>query len=183
MHALLDELGLPAYPKTTGNRGLHVYVRLERRWDSYDVRPPRSPWPASSSAAGPTCSPSAWWKEERGERIFVDYNQNAPHKTVFGAWSRAAPRRWPGLDAARGGTSSTTSTPTTSRRRSSPAASPSDGDPWAGMDDAAPVASSRCSSWYDRDLARRAAWTRRGRPSTRRCRTSRPASRPAGRSP
>ena len=42
---------------------------------------------------------AAWWKEERGRRIFVDYNQNAPHKTVFGALVRARPRRRPGVDA------------------------------------------------------------------------------------
>ena len=55
---------------------------------------------------------AAWWKEERGERIFVDYNQNAPHKTVFGAWSVRAPHGRAGLDADRAGRSSTTSTPT-----------------------------------------------------------------------
>ncbi len=47
----------------------------------------RSPWPASSSAATRTSITAAWWKEERGDRVFVDFNQNAPHKTVFGAWS------------------------------------------------------------------------------------------------
>ena len=46
---------------------------------------------------------AAWWKEERGERIFVDYNQNAPHKTVFGAWSVRARARRAGVDAGRMG--------------------------------------------------------------------------------
>jgi DNA ligase D len=92
LRRLLDELGIAGYPKTTGNRGLHVYVRLEPRWDSYQVR-------AAAVAAGrelerraPQLITAAWWKEERGRRVFLDYNQNAPHKTVFGAWSvRARP--------------------------------------------------------------------------------------------
>jgi DNA primase len=92
LQQLLSELGITGYPKTTGNRGLHVYVRLQPRWDSYQVR-------AGAVAVGrelerrrPDLITAAWWKEERGERVFVDYNQNAPHKTVFGAWSvRARP--------------------------------------------------------------------------------------------
>ena len=102
VHALLDEVGVTGYPKTTGNRGLHVYVRLEPRWDSYQVR-----WAAVAIARElerrhPDIVTAAWWKEERGERVFLDYNQNAPHKTVFGAWSARArvggqvstPLRW-----------------------------------------------------------------------------------------
>ena len=111
--ALLDELGIVGYPKTTGNRGLHVYVRLEPRWDSYaGAARPRSPSARELERRRPDLITAAWWKEERGERIFVDFNQNAPHKTVFGAWSRARPPGRAGLDAARAGTSSTTSTPT-----------------------------------------------------------------------
>jgi DNA ligase D len=84
---LLDELGLLAFPKTTGNRGLHVYVRLEPRWDSYAVRSAAVAVARELERRHPELITAAWWKEERGERIFVDYNQNAPHKTVFGAWS------------------------------------------------------------------------------------------------
>ena len=102
--------------------------------------PPRSPSPASSSAAGPTSLTAAWWKEERGERIFVDYNQNAPHKTVFGAWSVRArmgaqvstPLRWDELDDV---------DPDELTIADRPAAgSPRDGDPWAAIDDDAAVA-------------------------------------------
>ena len=100
--ALLDELGIVGYPKTTGNRGLHVYVRLEPRWDSYAVRSAAVAVARELERRSPEVLTAAWWKEERGERIFVDYNQNAPHKTVFGAWcARArpggqvsAPLRW-----------------------------------------------------------------------------------------
>jgi len=92
LRRLLDELGIAGYPKTTGNRGLHVYVRLEPRWDSYQVRSAAVAAARELERRRPELITSAWWKEERGRRVFVDYNQNAPHKTVFGAWSvRARP--------------------------------------------------------------------------------------------
>jgi DNA ligase D len=92
LRGLLDELGIIGYPKTTGNRGLHVYVRLEPRWDSYAVRAAAVAVARELERRRPKLITAAWWKEERGRRVFVDYNQNAPHKTVFGAWSvRARP--------------------------------------------------------------------------------------------
>jgi DNA ligase D len=87
LKALLDEKGITGYPKTTGNRGLHVYVRLEPRWDSYQVRSAAVAVARELARRRPDVLTDAWWKEERGERVFVDFNQNAPHKTVFGAWS------------------------------------------------------------------------------------------------
>lgn len=83
---LLDELGLAGYPKTTGSRGLHVYVRLEERWDSYEVRAAAVALARELERRYPDEITANWWKEERGQRVFVDFNQNAPHKTVFGAW-------------------------------------------------------------------------------------------------
>ncbi|SFP01088.1 DNA ligase D [Amycolatopsis arida] len=83
---LLDELGIAAYVKTTGSRGLHVYVRLEPRWDSYQVRAAAVALARLLERRHPDLITAAWWKEERGARVFVDYNQNAPHRTVFGAW-------------------------------------------------------------------------------------------------
>jgi DNA ligase D len=102
LKALLDELGVIGHPKTTGNRGLHVYVRLIPRWDSYAVRAAAVALARELERRSPDVVTAAWWKEERGERIFLDYNQNAPHKTVFGAWSArsraggqvSAPLRW-----------------------------------------------------------------------------------------
>ena len=92
LHALFAELGITGYPKTTGNRGLHVYVRLQPRWDSYQVRAAAVAVARELERRLPDLLTAAWWKEERGQRVFVDYNQNAPHKTVFGAWSvRARP--------------------------------------------------------------------------------------------
>jgi DNA ligase D len=92
LQTLLAELGIAGYPKTTGNRGLHVYVRLQPRWDSYQVRSAAVAAARELERRRPDLITAAWWKEERGQRVFVDYNQNAPHKTVFGAWSvRARP--------------------------------------------------------------------------------------------
>lgn len=85
--ALFDELGMAAFVKTTGSRGLHIYVRLEARWDSYDVRAAAVAFARELERRHPETVTAAWWKEERGERVFIDFNQNAPHKTVFGAWS------------------------------------------------------------------------------------------------
>jgi len=107
LRAFLDELAIVGYPKTTGNRGLHVYVRLEPRWDSYQVRSAGVAAARELERRRPDLITAAWWKEERGRRVFVDFNQNAPHKTVFGAWSvRArpgaqvsAPLRWDELDS------------------------------------------------------------------------------------
>jgi DNA ligase D-like protein (predicted polymerase) len=103
---LLDELNIQGHPKTTGNRGLHVYVRLEPQWNSYDVRHAAVAAARELERRRPDILTAAWWKEERGKRIFVDYNQNAPHKTVFGAWSVRArkgaqvstPLSWDELD-------------------------------------------------------------------------------------
>ena len=107
------------YPKTTGNRGLHVYVRLEPRWDSYQVRFAAVAVARELERRRPDLITAQWWKEDRGERIFVDFNQNAPHKTVFGAW---CVRARPGAQVSTplGGTSSTRSTRTSSRSRRCP---------------------------------------------------------------
>jgi DNA ligase D len=85
--AFLDELGLVGHLKTTGRNGLHIYVRLLPEWDSYEVRSAAVAFAREMERRHPEKVTAAWWKEERGQRVFVDYNQNAPHKTVFGAWS------------------------------------------------------------------------------------------------
>ena len=75
-----------AIPKTTGNNGLHVYLRLQPRWDSVQVRAAAVALARELERRFPDLITANWWKEERGSRVFVDFNQNAPHKTVFGAW-------------------------------------------------------------------------------------------------
>jgi DNA ligase D len=92
LQALLGELGVAGLPKTTGNRGIHVFVRLEPRWTSIEVRAAAVAVARELERRRPELITAAWWKEERGARVFVDFNQNAPHKTIFGAWSvRARP--------------------------------------------------------------------------------------------
>jgi DNA ligase D len=92
VRALLEGDGVVGMPKTTGNRGIHVYVRLAPRWTSYEVRAAAVAVARELERRRPDLVTAAWWKEERGRRVFVDFNQNAPHKTVFGAWSvRARP--------------------------------------------------------------------------------------------
>ena len=98
---LLSEVGLTGLPKTTGNRGIHVYVRLQARWTSIEVRAAAVAVARELERRRPDLITAAWWKEERGTRVFVDFNQNAPHKTVFGAWSVRARPGGPGLDAFR----------------------------------------------------------------------------------
>ena len=83
---LLVELGLQGHPKTTGSNGLHIYLRLEPRWDSFAVRAAAVALARELERRHPEQITANWWKEERGSRVFVDFNQNAPHKTVFGAW-------------------------------------------------------------------------------------------------
>jgi len=86
VRALFEEIGVLAMPKTTGNRGIHVYVRLQPRWTSYEVRAGAVGVARELERRRPDLITAAWWKEERGTRVFVDFNQNAPHKTIFGAW-------------------------------------------------------------------------------------------------
>jgi DNA ligase D len=88
---LLEELGLQGFPKTSGNRGIHVYVRIEPRWEFVDVRHAAIAFgrELERRTAGVT---TKWWKEERGNNIFVDYNQNARDRTIASAYSlRAKP--------------------------------------------------------------------------------------------
>ena len=83
---LLEELGLVGFPKTSGNRGVHIYVRIEPRWDFVDVRHAAIGFgrELEKRDAGVT---TKWWKEERGERIFVDFNQNCRDRTIASAYS------------------------------------------------------------------------------------------------
>ena len=99
---VLDEYGIECHPKTSGSKGLHIWIRLLPNWDSYDVRRACVALAREMERREPDLLTAKWWKEERGERILLDYNQNAPHKTVFGPWSVrsrvgaqvACPIRW-----------------------------------------------------------------------------------------
>jgi DNA ligase D len=85
--ALLDELGYAGFPKTSGGRGIHIYVRIEPRWTFTDVRHAAIAFGRELERRLPGEVTTKWWKEERGERIFVDYNQNARDRTIASAYS------------------------------------------------------------------------------------------------
>ncbi len=85
--ALLGELGYAAFPKTSGGRGVHIYVRIEPRWTFTDVRHAAIAFGRELERRLPGEVTTSWWKEERGERIFVDYNQNARDRTIASAYS------------------------------------------------------------------------------------------------
>ncbi len=86
-HELLSELGLRGFPKTSGGRGIHIYVRTQRRWDFIDMRHAAIAFGRELERRAPHLVTTKWWKEERGERIFVDYNQNARDRTIASAYS------------------------------------------------------------------------------------------------
>ncbi|MGZ4533269.1 MAG: non-homologous end-joining DNA ligase [Mycobacteriaceae bacterium] len=90
---LLDQLGLVGYPKTSGGRGLHVYIRIEPRWTFTEVRRAAIALARETERRAGGRVTTAWWKEQRGERIFVDFNQNARDRTIASAYSvRKTPR-------------------------------------------------------------------------------------------
>ena len=84
---LLGELGYVGFPKTSGGRGVHIYVRIEPRWTFTDVRHAAIAFGRELERRLPGEVTTKWWKEERGERIFVDYNQNARDRTIASAYS------------------------------------------------------------------------------------------------
>jgi DNA ligase D len=87
VHAVLDELGWTGYPKTSGSRGVHVYVRIEPRWTFTEVRRAAIALAREVERRAPMEVTTAWWKEQRGARLFVDYNQNARDRTIASAYS------------------------------------------------------------------------------------------------
>jgi DNA ligase D len=105
--ALLDELGYTAFPKTSGGRGIHLYVRIEPRWTFTDVRHAAIAFGRELERRLPGDVTTKWWKEERGRRIFLDYNQNARDRTIASAYSIrpkpgapvSAPLSWEELSA------------------------------------------------------------------------------------
>ncbi len=92
---VLDEVGLTGFPKTSGNRGLHIYVRIESRWGFVDVRRAALALAREVERRVPDLVTTAWWKEQRGEKVFLDYNQNARDRTIASAYSVRARREAP----------------------------------------------------------------------------------------
>ena len=86
VHEVLTELGYTAWPKTSGSRGIHVYVRLEPKWGFSEVRRSALALAREVERRAPALATSKWWKEER-HGVFLDYNQNAKDRTVASVYS------------------------------------------------------------------------------------------------
>ncbi len=87
-HEILDELGAPGWPKTSGGRGLHIYVRIEPRWGFADVRRAAHAFAREVERRAPREVTTTWWRKDRDPAaLFVDYNQNARDHTIASAYS------------------------------------------------------------------------------------------------
>lgn len=134
--AVLSDLGLAAFLKTSGGRGLHLFVRIQPRWTFVDTRHAAIALGRELVRRQPGRVTVNWWKEQRGERIFVDYNQNARDRTIASAYSiRArpgapvsAPLYWDELDDV---------TPADFTVLTVPRRFAQIGDPWESIDDVA----------------------------------------------
>src|SRR5688500_8912809 len=132
--ALLADLGLQGWPKTSGSRGIHVNVRIQQRWSFTDVRRAALAFAREIERRMPRVATSKWWKEER-HGVFIDYNQNAKDRTTCSAYSVrplpdarvSAPLRWEEVP---------TCEPTAFTVLTMPERLASIGDPHAAMDDA-----------------------------------------------
>ena len=132
--ALLEELGLRGWPKTSGSRGMHVIVRIEPRWTFTDVRRAALALSREIERRAPALATSKWWKEER-HGVFLDYNQNAKDRTTCSAYSIrplpdarvSTPLTWSEVPAC---------DPSAFTVFTVPARFGSIGDPHAGIDDA-----------------------------------------------
>jgi DNA ligase D len=87
VRALLDELHLVSWPKTTGSKGLHVYVRIRPEWTFLDGRHAAIAVAREVERRRPDLATAKWWKEERGERVFLDFNRMARDQTIASAYS------------------------------------------------------------------------------------------------
>jgi DNA ligase D len=133
---VLDELGIVGYPKTSGGRGVHVFIRIKPDWDFVAVRRAGIALAREVERRAPEAVTTSWWKEERGARMFIDYNQNARDRTFASAYSArrtpiatvSTPLAWADLTGADPDDYTIATVPELVRRRD---------DPWAGIDDVA----------------------------------------------
>ena len=132
LREVLVTLGADPYVKTSGGRGVHVFVAIEPRWEFLDVRHAAIALGRVLEREMPDLVTTAWWKEERGSRVFVDYNQMARDRTMASAWSLRArpgapvsmPVTWDRLP---------TVLPAAFSLRSVPDLYAADGDPWGAL--------------------------------------------------
>jgi DNA ligase D len=93
LHEVLSEAGLTGYPKTSGGRGIHVAVRISPEWSFVRVRRAVIALAREVARRIPQQATVSWWKKERGQRVFLDFNQAARDRTIASAWSvRGTPR-------------------------------------------------------------------------------------------
>jgi DNA ligase D len=93
LRGVLEDAGLTGYPKTSGGRGVHVYVRIRPEWSFVEVRRAAIAAGREVSRRQPDLATVAWWKEERGNRVFIDFNQMARDRTIACAYSLRANAR------------------------------------------------------------------------------------------
>lgn len=133
---VLDELGLVGYPKTSGGRGVHVFIRIKPDWDFVAVRRAGIALAREVERRAPDAVTTSWWKEERGARMFIDYNQNARDRTFASAYSVrptpiatvSTPLSWAELSTADPDDYTIATVPGLVAKRE---------DPWAAMDSVA----------------------------------------------
>jgi DNA ligase D len=150
LRAVLSDAGLTAFIKTSGNRGLHVFAPITPTHEFLEVRHAVIAAARELERRMPSAVTTAWWKEERGERIFVDFNQANRDRTMAGAYSPRAlghapvstPLEWDELDAA---------DPREFTILTVPSRLESAGDPWATMADE-PGTIEVLLEWWERDV-------------------------------
>ena len=150
LQSLLAEAGLTAFVKTSGNRGLHVFAPIRPTREFLDVRHAVIAAARELERRMPTQVTANWWKEERGERIFIDYNQANRDRTMAGAYSPrplphapvSCPMEWSELGGADPRAFTILTVPDRLRER---------GDPWAAMHEQ-PGTIDTLYSWWERDL-------------------------------
>jgi DNA ligase D-like protein (predicted polymerase) len=151
VQALLQDVGLVGWPKTSGSRGIHINVRIEPRWGFTDVRRAALALSREIERRAPTLATSKWWKEER-HGVFLDYNQNAKDRTTCSAYSVrplpdarvSTPLSWEELPTCEPADFTVASVPQRVATR---------GDPYAGIDGAAPGSLERLLELAARDDA------------------------------
>jgi DNA ligase D-like protein (predicted polymerase) len=149
LHEVLDELDFTGWPKTSGGRGVHVYLRIRPQWTFVQVRRATIALAREVERRRPDLVTTSWWKEERGRKVFVDYNQMARDRTIACAYSlranaratASAPLRWDELPEVE---------PNDFDLRTMPARFAELGDVHAGIDDAA-VDITPLLEWSERD--------------------------------
>ncbi|MFE6966048.1 non-homologous end-joining DNA ligase [Agromyces sp. NPDC057679] len=150
LRELLDEVGLTGFVKSSGSRGIHVFAPIEPEHEFLDVRHAVIALGRELERRLPDEVTTNWWKEERGDRIFIDYNQANRDRTMAGAYSPrptpaatvSCPLEWSELER---------TDPTSHTVRTVPARLAERGDPWAGMHDR-PGRIDTLLEWWRRDL-------------------------------